>query len=125
LSCGIVSEQVGLVEQLRLGNAVSGVNGLFFPRYGDEAICGVRKQERAEWKRQVGCHRRSLSETAMYRMKTIFGPMLKNRHEESQKTKTGLRCKILNHFFNRTSRLRKKMLDTLDMFFCPNYAEYQ
>jgi len=33
----------------------------------------------------------------MYRMKAIFGPMLKNRNEESQKTEARLRCKILNH----------------------------
>ena len=64
----------------------------------DEAIRGIHKLGRAEWKRQVGYHRRSLSETAMFRMKTIFGPMLKNRNEESQKTEARLRCKILNHF---------------------------
>lgn len=64
----------------------------------DVAIRGIRKLGRAEWKRQVGYHRRSLSETAMFRMKTIFGPILKNRNEESQKTEARLRCKILNHF---------------------------
>ena len=64
----------------------------------DEAIRGIRKQGRAEWKRQVGYHRRSLAETAMYRMKTIFGPSLKNRSDDGQKTEARLRCKILNHF---------------------------
>jgi hypothetical protein len=64
----------------------------------DEAIRGIRKLGRAEWKRQVGYHRRSLSETAMFRMKTIFTPTLKNRNEDTQKTEARLRCKILNHF---------------------------
>ena len=64
----------------------------------DAAIRGCRKPERAEWKRTVGCHRRSLSETAMCRMKTIFGGRLKNRSVEGQKTEARLRCKILNHF---------------------------
>jgi hypothetical protein len=64
----------------------------------DEAIRGIRKLGRAEWKRQVGYHRRSLAETAMYRMKAIFGPTLKNRSDGGQKTEARLRCKILNHF---------------------------
>jgi hypothetical protein len=64
----------------------------------DEAIRGIRKLGRSEWKRQVGYHRRSLAETAMYRMKTLFGAGLKNRRDEGQKTEARLRCKILNHF---------------------------
>ncbi|MDR1492814.1 MAG: IS5 family transposase, partial [Planctomycetaceae bacterium] len=64
----------------------------------DEAIRGTRKLGRSEWKRQVGYHRRSLSETAMYRMKTIFGQNLKNRNKESQDTEVKVRYKILNHF---------------------------
>ena len=43
----------------------------------DEAIRGCRKLGRAEWKRQVGYHRRSLAETAIYRTKTLLGSMLK------------------------------------------------
>jgi hypothetical protein len=49
------------------------------PLARDVAIRGIRKLGRSEWKRQVGYHRRSLAETAMYRMKTIFGASLKNR----------------------------------------------
>jgi len=64
----------------------------------DEAIRGCRKLGRAEWKRQVGYHRRSLAETAMYRMKTLFGPTLRNRSDEGQNTEAKLRCKIMNHF---------------------------
>jgi hypothetical protein len=64
----------------------------------DAAIRGVRRLGRSEWKRQVGYHRRSLAETAMYRMKTLFGAALKNRSDEGQKTEARLRSKILNHF---------------------------
>jgi len=70
--------------------------GLPLPR--NEAIRGIRKLGRSEWKRQVGYHRRSLAETAMYRMKTLFGAELKNRTEEEQKTEARVRCKILNHY---------------------------
>ena len=73
-------------------------NSCLPPLPRDEAIRGIRKLGRSEWKRQVDYHRRSLSETAMYRMKMLFGPMLKNRNEDSQKTEARLRCKILNHF---------------------------
>jgi len=68
------------------------------PLARDEAIRGIRKLGRSEWKQQVGYHRRSLAETAMYRMKVLFGASLKNRSSEAQKTETRLRCKILNHF---------------------------
>jgi len=44
----------------------------------DEAIRGCRKLGRKGWKISVGYHRRSLAETAMFRMKTIFGGRLKN-----------------------------------------------
>jgi hypothetical protein len=64
----------------------------------DEAIRGCRKLGRAEWKRQIGYHRRSLAETAMFRMKTCFGDHLKNRLLPNQKTESKIRCKILNHF---------------------------
>jgi hypothetical protein len=68
------------------------------PLARDQAIRGVRKFGRSEWKRQVGYHRRSLAETAMCRMKTLFGASLKNRSDETQKTEATVRCKILNHF---------------------------
>ena len=64
----------------------------------DEAIRGIRKLGRKGWKIRVGYHRRSLAETAMFRMKTIFGGRLKNRLLRNQKTESRIRCKILNHF---------------------------
>jgi len=66
----------------------------------DDAIRNIRKYGRKGWKRRIGYHRRSLVETAMFRLKTIFGDRLKNRLFENQKTESRIRCKILNHFTN-------------------------
>jgi len=47
-------------------------------------------------KRESGYHRRSLAETAMFRVKTIFGPSLRARGEAAQQTETLLRLNALN-----------------------------
>jgi hypothetical protein len=65
-------------------------------RERDTAIRKIAKVGRKGWKKQMGYHRRSLAETGMYRMKTLFGAMLKNRKLENQKTEVRLRCKLLN-----------------------------
>jgi len=64
----------------------------------DTAIREIRRRGRRQWKKRIGYHRRSLSETAMYRMKCCFGDHLKNRLLENQKTETRIRSKILNKF---------------------------
>jgi hypothetical protein len=64
----------------------------------DMAIREIRRRGRRQWKKRIGYHRRSLSETAMYRMKCCFGDHLKNRLIANQKTETRLRSKILNKF---------------------------
>lgn len=64
----------------------------------DEAIRGIRRLGRKGWKREVGYHRRSLGETAMFRLKQTFGDRLKNRKLENQKIESRIRCKILNRF---------------------------
>ena len=64
----------------------------------DEAIRGVRRSGRKQWKVEVGYHQRRLAETAMYRMKCCFGDRLKNREFENQKTEARLRSRILTHF---------------------------
>jgi hypothetical protein len=64
----------------------------------DEAIRGIRQYGRKGWKKRIGYHRRSLGETAMFRIKAIFGDRLKNRLLENQKNEARIRCKILNHF---------------------------
>jgi hypothetical protein len=64
----------------------------------DVAIREIRRLGRKRWKESVGYHRRSLSETAMHRMKCCFGDHLKNRLLPNQQTETRLRSKILNKF---------------------------
>ncbi|MFT5167307.1 MAG: hypothetical protein ACI8P3_002544 [Saprospiraceae bacterium] len=48
---------------------------------------------RKEWKKASNYHRRSLSETAMYRFKIIFGPTLYSRIFEKQKIETAIKIK--------------------------------
>ena len=64
----------------------------------DEAIRAIRDQGRKAWKESVGYHRRSLAETAMFRMKNTFGNKLKNRELTNQLAEAAIRCKILNLF---------------------------
>lgn len=64
----------------------------------DETIRQIRRLGRKRWKKKSGYHRRSLAETTFFRLKTIFGPKLKNRRFENQRTEARLRCRILNHF---------------------------
>lgn len=71
-------------------------NSTSTPIARDEAIRSIRKVGRHQWKKQVNYHRRSLAETAVFRVKTIFGAELKNRTLENQQTEARLRCKILN-----------------------------
>ena len=68
------------------------------PLSRDVAIREIRRRGRRQWKERVGYHRRSLSETAMYRVKCCFGDHLKNREFENQRTEARIRCKILNKF---------------------------
>ena len=51
-----------------------------------------------EWKRQVGYHKRSLAETAMWRLKSAFSDKLKSKSSENQAVETALRVSILNHW---------------------------
>ncbi len=62
----------------------------------DVAIRQIRRLGRAAWKKEVGYHLRSLAETGMFRMKTIFGNTLKNRTLPNQQTEVRIRSKILN-----------------------------
>jgi hypothetical protein len=56
----------------------------------------IRQHGRAKWKREHGYHRRSLAETAMFRLKMIFGQQLSARRLETQATQIGIRCRALN-----------------------------
>ncbi len=49
-----------------------------------------------QWKKNNGYHRRSLSETAMFRFKTIYGPELYSRNLRSQKVEAAVKIRCLN-----------------------------
>ncbi len=62
----------------------------------DENLRSIRKQGRQEWKRQSGYRVRSLAETTIFRLKTIFGDELSARLIENQTTQALVRCAALN-----------------------------
>jgi hypothetical protein len=62
----------------------------------DENLRSIRKHGRKEWKQSSGYHVRSLSETAIFRLKTIFGDSLSARLLETQTTQALVRCAALN-----------------------------
>jgi hypothetical protein len=51
---------------------------------------------RKEWKTETGYHKRSLSETAMFRFQTIIGANLKSRSLANQKTEPSVAVRCLN-----------------------------
>lgn len=62
----------------------------------DENLRSIRKDGRKEWKKSSGYHVRSLAETTMFRLKTIFGNNLSARLLETQTTQALVRCAALN-----------------------------
>lgn len=62
----------------------------------DQNIRRIREVGRQRWKEDTNYHRRSLAETTMFRMKTIFGDDLSARCIENQGTEVFIRCRILN-----------------------------
>ncbi len=68
--------------------------GRALPR--DKAIRRIRKAGRKNWKKQSGYHRRSIAESAMFRLKSQFGEKLCSRDIEQQKVEVRFRCCALN-----------------------------
>ena len=66
------------------------------PLARDENLRLIRQVGRREWKRLVGYHVRSLAETGMFRVKTIFGGHLASRRPDRQATEGVIRCRALN-----------------------------
>jgi len=62
----------------------------------DENLRRIRQIGRSSWKEESGYHERSLAETAMFRMKTIFGDGVASRSPARQATEAGVRCRALN-----------------------------
>ena len=61
-----------------------------------QRIVELGEEGRSLWKKEIGYHRRSLIETAMFRLKTIFGDRLKCRKGDTQTTEAMIRCHALN-----------------------------
>jgi len=66
------------------------------PHPRDENLREIRKVGRKKWKRESGYHRRSLSETTMFRLKVIFGGKLRRRKFDNQAVELFVQCAILN-----------------------------
>lgn len=62
----------------------------------DENVREIRKLGRTKWKQKSSYHKRSVVETAFFRLKTIFSDKLKSRAEERQKIEAKVRCLALN-----------------------------
>lgn len=62
------------------------------------AVRDCRRRGRTAWKKHHRYHRRSLSETGMYRFKTSFGGSLSSRTFPRQKVEAILKAKTLNAF---------------------------
>lgn len=62
----------------------------------DQNLRRIRQVGRAAWKRESGYHRRSLAETTMFRLKTIFGERVTARGFAGQAAQLLVRCAALN-----------------------------
>jgi hypothetical protein len=71
-------------------------NSRFSEKPRDKVIRNIRALGRKNWKKQSSYHKRSLAETAIHRLKTIFGGALRARLFENQGTEALLRCFALN-----------------------------
>lgn len=66
------------------------------PLTRDQNLRRIRQVGRKQWKIEVGYHRRSLAETAVFRFKTIFGNSLSTRTFPRQITEARIKVVALN-----------------------------
>ena len=62
----------------------------------DRVVQAINKKGYKAWKAESEYHCHSLAETAMFRLKTIFGDKLACHTFESQATEALIRCRALN-----------------------------
>ena len=62
----------------------------------DENVRAIKSQGRKQWKQESTYHRRSLVETAFFRLKTIFSDRLRSRRTDTQTTEARTRCLAMN-----------------------------
>lgn len=66
------------------------------PLARDENLRRIRQVGRSGWKKETNYHKRSLAETCVFRLKTIFTDKARSRKLAGQTTELLLRCKALN-----------------------------
>jgi Transposase DDE domain len=66
------------------------------PHPRDVNIRRIRQIGRKNWKQKSGYHRRSLAETTMFRLKTIFGAKVRRRCFDNQVNELFIQCFALN-----------------------------
>jgi len=62
----------------------------------DENVRAINSRGRREWKTESTYHRRSLVETAFFRLKTIFSDRLRSRKPDTQTMEAMVRCLAMN-----------------------------
>jgi hypothetical protein len=62
----------------------------------DENLRGIRQPGRKQWKVESTYHRRSLVETAFFRLKTIFSERLRAKRMDTQAAEARVRCLAMN-----------------------------
>ena len=62
----------------------------------NQNLRAVRKFGVKGWKQKAGYHQRSLIETAMFRLKTLFADRVKSREAKRQATEVLIRCAAMN-----------------------------
>ncbi len=70
------------------------------PLMRDENLRQIRAGGRKTWKIENDYHRRSIAETTMFRLKTIFGGTLKSRNIDNQAAELLLQCNLLNRMIH-------------------------
>lgn len=73
-----------------------GNSGKHPPLPRDENLRRIRQIGRSAWKKESGYHRRSIAETAMFRIKTIFTDKLRSISFANQCAELMIRLKVLN-----------------------------
>ena len=59
-------------------------------------LAQINQKGKPQWKKDSGYHRRSLSETAMFRFKIIYGPELYSQRLDSQRVEAAVKIRCLN-----------------------------
>jgi hypothetical protein len=66
------------------------------PHPRDENLRYIRRHGRKKWKQDSGYHRRSISETTMFRLKVTFGDRVSARKFENQASELLIKSRVLN-----------------------------